>query len=705
MKKLRLRLDRGGIDPSKLERGTLLFSDPSLGAAIRAEPVDAHQVDVSISPMDFARVAKRNVLEPILRSLSGDKVTTPAWVQEVERAATELGLGRDELRAAVERAMKDETLDVPAELYFRDEPDPEAGEPGPKLHLKEATRGPSPHAYIMQSFAVWFGRRDPPVLTSTTEYGWPREPGAPCKKIEGLPRACTERQCMADPKLLEHELVRAFDRLASKRVCSWHLALNDAQKAHIRRTLEWRDPRSIVLYLGMLLPVLSRPTARQVQREFLERFEQAKDEILPAPGTTGALKYREDDPTDEDFVDRLLNGFCPVRLHDRPGGGFRVHIHTSRFSLDGPYRDGLPDVTIDLARRQDGWVRVEAIELISATGSERHVPAGGTWSGWAHAKRVARMAANLHGQVAWHLARGHLLPEMAHIAALRTLPEGHALFQLLMPHLKGSIEINNLGEDLIVGEHGAIVRCSALSKAGALEFAVQEFGALDWKDFAPREPIARQHHFAHAQLTFWSHLKDFVEKFVRAKHVPDAATAAFCKELVVHAAGARPVPGRGTLRRGERGEIPAPPGAQSRAKNGDGITAALHPIDPDDTGHIIELCTWILHHTLFVHTWVNDGQLLDNGHLIHGPLGMKMRGTPSSEAEFWRDYAPEPEDAALQLLLVEQLTRTRYLELGREDTSLSIPHDVSSHFADRSFRAAMDSLGFHPDRIRARADV
>ncbi|MEL6164201.1 MAG: lipoxygenase family protein, partial [Cyanobacteria bacterium J06628_3] len=68
---------------------------------------------------------------------------------------------------------------------------------------------------------------------------------------------------------------------------------------------------------------------------------------------------------------------------------------------------------------------------------------------WLLAKTIVEIAdANFHEALS-HLGRTHLFVGRFAIAINRQLPDNHPLSLLLLPHLKGTLNINNLGAALL----------------------------------------------------------------------------------------------------------------------------------------------------------------------------------------------------------------------------------------------------------------
>lgn len=553
------------------------------------------------------------------------------------------------------------------------------------------------------------------------DWGWTlTEPGASCAKVANIPRACLGRQCIAYPALLEPPLHQAFYRLFRRRAWSWLHALPDDQ-------LDLSEAQLLeLLVVDRLLMMKAlrfahRNTARLpapqvVQADTINAWASAR--LLPAPGVAADRpRWVDSHRTDSQFVDRLLNGIYPVLLEPDPAstGGLLARIDSTRYAYDGKYQ-ALPDVKVHL-QPDERSVKLTGITLqYRGQGATQLAPADeGEWSEWAHAKRVARMAANVHGQVDWHLARGHLISEMVQVVLSRTIADDrHPIARLLEPHVSGTASINNYGEDIIVGAKGAVVRCSALSNAGSLQFVSDKMGGLDWKGFAPRTPLFEGHFAARAQQRFWTQVQSYVAGFID-ENDPRSWTQAhkdqardFVAELIKNSMTATVTAAdRDRLRPEDRNELALPADAPSRQSNELSQPAALHPIDPERRDDWVQFCAWVIHHASFVHSWANDGMIYDNGHLLHGALGMKKAGTPSGEADFWDHYALDADDGYFQLLLIETLVRIRWLNLGQQDEPAppKIPEAVRAHFSTPDFVAEMKAALFDPSRIRARANV
>lgn len=546
------------------------------------------------------------------------------------------------------------------------------------------------------------------------EYGWGRESQtSPCLEVDGLPRACMMQQSLAGPSQADHALQLAIDALllrdGAARLALWTLAFTEEQ---VEGILAYLASGCVLDRLRGLLFARARDrrpkltTGREVQRRLHALWKRDPEAPPVGPGFND----------DAELVDAVMNGSAPGLLEHQPDG-VAVTFETHRFDFGGPCAV-LPDVRVEMAQEGE-WLSLTAISTRDgARGVWRREVAGpatdGPWSGWGHARRVASMALLLHGQYRWHVARGHLIAELVQIALSRTLPCRHPVRVLLEPHVRGAIEINNFGHGLVVEELGALVRCTALSSRGSADLLADSLGRLDWKTFRPRASIGPRHRFAQLQRTFWDHLMLYVKGELARMQLGDQEwrqLTDFGVELAHHSAPCS-VSTAWRKRFKDDAELPAPrtaPGRYRRSQEKYG--RSLHPLpDGQDQGALAQLCAWIIHHASFVHTWANDRQLIDGGDLRRGPLGLRAVGSPGSEADYWKRFAPPASEVALQLLVIEQLVRTRWLHLvptgivGRFERRF-VPQRLTDHFSSPAFAARMEALGLPVSRIRMSANV
>ncbi|XP_042245476.1 polyunsaturated fatty acid lipoxygenase ALOX15B-like isoform X1 [Thunnus maccoyii] len=87
---------------------------------------------------------------------------------------------------------------------------------------------------------------------------------------------------------------------------------------------------------------------------------------------------------------------------------------------------------------------------------------------WLLAKMFIKNADSMLHQSVYHLVNTHLLAEVFSVAALRSFPEIHPLYKLLIPHVRYTLQINTLARKSIFGPDGILSR-SSLGHEGMTE--------------------------------------------------------------------------------------------------------------------------------------------------------------------------------------------------------------------------------------------
>lgn len=188
--------------------------------------------------------------------------------------------------------------------------------------------------------------------------------------------------------------------------------------------------------------------------------------------------------SDAALIDRLTNGINPTpptRAGDLWSWRFGwTDGDGRRLPQEGPRAHTLPDVTVEATHDPAGgppslsgieatWWRPDGSAVTRRWAPDRH-PGSDTPEAatpWAWAKRLARQALLLAGQLDWHLGRCHVAVEVWWVALRRTVRFDHPLCQSLWPFLRSADEINALGDPLLLDDTGLFGKATALSAAAA----------------------------------------------------------------------------------------------------------------------------------------------------------------------------------------------------------------------------------------------
>lgn len=392
--------------------------------------------------------------------------------------------------------------------------------------------------------------------------------------------------------------------------------------------------------------------------------------LYPEPFTRGdAARPR----SDAWFAARLLDGFNPVqpeRREDRDDR-FMLRFRWPERACDQLY--ALPDVDVALELR--GAALMPAAITIAAAGERCVVEPGDPR--WERAKRVARMAWNLDGELRAHLARCHLNMEQYAVALWRNLRRS-PLRRLLAPHLRSVVAVNRMGDASIFGNLGVMAEGTPLHSSGAVWLLRAELGRLDWRGFRPPEAIYPGHRYARCAQRIWGALADYVRRWFSRERAGLAASwgelRRFSEDLVEHAVEA---------------------GAVSPAVLGDAI-------NDEELGRLEQLATYVIFHATFAHSWTNDLQVEDGSDLAYANLAMRG-ATPSSLLSVDdEDAGPWPYHGLEQLYFAYALSAPRRGLVVANDYGDLEPELVR---AIAALGPELAADGFDVARLRSRINI
>lgn len=522
-------------------------------------------------------------------------------------------------------------------------------------------------------------------------YGWSRpSPTGQCISTP-LPRACLVQVNPADMGSV-HLAVKAQNdalllRARGRRLELWTLAFTSSQVTEILQHLKRQlSPLQQIRYRFFAAAHKrmnkAKPTTETVQSDLHNQW--ARDGV--GPGQWGLEKIE----------DVLLNGVQPIQPLEDGRGRWRVVYDLSGFDQDRS-RYKIPKVEVYMSEgtaTQDPVVdkirwTFDGSRWRSATPSNQR---RGAWSKWSHALRIVRMMNFLAGQYEWHVGRGHLLAEATQTALTR-LPKSSEVYKFLWPFVRGVAEIDNFGNDIIVGPRGILARGTGLTAKGSVDYAMSAMGQLDWLNFSVRSPLGPSDRYARVAGVVWKRINEYVEL-----HAPEISTNPtnrldyvrlldeVTRQSVPAAAHIPATKYAAPVRR----EIAALADAPSRAKE-NGKTCAFHQVrwaSGKEESDVRAFVAYIIFNATFVHSWVNDQLLLRGGDLAVAPLGMRSTDIPKDALSYWTNCAPEPSEGALQLLISEQLVRLRFGHIR--------PTLFETHFTPRSVR---EFFALHEDEL------
>lgn len=213
-------------------------------------------------------------------------------------------------------------------------------------------------------------------------------------------------------------------------------------------------------------------------------------------------------------VELLLRGIFPCNLLKAPPGSnaqYLVDLNWDRYSKDKAVL--IPNVKILLKDHPVDCLQVCNIQ-IQFQGDMTYTDYPPNDVGFEKAVYIANSMALIKGEIVSHLGLGHLYTEQNAMAVFRTL-RYNPLGLLLKPHLRGVMEINRRGDDLIFGENG-ILHITGLSLKG-ITLALQDvLSGSCYSNFSPRDPVNSLNKFAQAERLYWDILGNVVDEFFNA---------------------------------------------------------------------------------------------------------------------------------------------------------------------------------------------
>lgn len=409
--------------------------------------------------------------------------------------------------------------------------------------------------------------------------------------------------------------------------------------------------------------------------------------------------------SDAYLCDRLLNGMiASIFDADKDSENIKsVHFHWSSYDQNGPYM--LPNVTVRCLFSNDS-VELKNIEIkMPEQPLATYEPSS---KDWMQAKKILRMSASVAAELDQHLVGCHLNVEQYAVAARRNI-RLNPVRDLLLPHLKEVAMINHKADEILLGSNGFIAQATGLSSKGLEKRISDVMGTLDWRKWHPRLRQAKSHLYSVAATGYFDFLDDYVREYLES-HKKNVALYwneihAFSRELVEHSA---PLFICNYLRSvkdkiGDEAFFSRYDWSERAEFDGhmkvDGVEKAVSPLtqqehmDDQSFENLIELCKYVLFHTTFLHSWVNQRQYDDVGELEYAALG------------YYREQGKltlKPEDATKTLWMGYLLSYTRYGFITENEE-----HDLLPDLPKRLKKLAehFKSLGLEVEKINSRINI
>ncbi|WP_437964011.1 lipoxygenase family protein [Sorangium sp. So ce260] len=468
--------------------------------------------------------------------------------------------------------------------------------------------------------------------------------------------------------------------------------------------------------LNVISPALLTPD--RVQADYPPNLTIRREQ--QKPGSTRA---------DDFFVDRLLNGMNPCLLERSTAlvNRYRVRFNWDAYAKNPDHDLHNAEAHLELAAGALRLVQITLQRRLEGPGQAgpelgeplTFTPADG--ERWLQAKRVFRTNTFFAAELIEHFVKAHLQMEQYAIAAFRNLNKS-PLQLLLFPHLKEVININQRADVLLVSESGYIPMAGPLSLQGVLDVCMDRMSRLDWAGWKPRAPLGDFHTYARIANLYWSVLTRYVDVFFE-KHLDGIRrdwieVLAMSDDLVAHSVAWKPAdrespaaaaprsgpPGstRGGFEPSDRNELDDP--TIPRAQIG-GVTKAVRPVtsseqaSAEDLDRLKQLCRYVLFHTTFWHTWVNDAQPDDGGEVAYSALALR-NGSFGPEGD--PDIAPTAIEASQLLFLTHVLAEVRYGYILKNEDG-DVPEELRMLLLDAKNEFAR--LGYDVSNIRSRVNI
>jgi|GEM_PF-1830218 len=413
---------------------------------------------------------------------------------------------------------------------------------------------------------------------------------------------------------------------------------------------------------------------------------------------------------DEAFGDRILNGFYPVPLYQNNGD---AELFTAKFCWDAERFDGKLGLTNSLVQlrrhgeqlipeqihiqfREEGDLgptpRLEPDEIVTPYDGSR----------WELAKQLVQHSLCLEGQALGHFVECHINMEQYAVAAHRRL-YNHPLSSLLLPHLKGVVEINSAGSGVIFGESGILCVNSALTAESSASLFARHLGGLHWAGWAPRPRICVTDRYGGISNLYWTIIREHVSSFIDANRDEIdkkwSDVYAFSQDLVLYSVPHdKHTHSNGSQRIGASKVSPFVE-IHGVTKAVPPVTLRVHSPSDEDWQNLIQVCSYILFHSTLFHTWTNDTMHESLGELAYMNFGIEEQRL----REVWRKgesttLLPPPVPAAYQLFLVNFLVKLRCgFVMANEfrDIPMNFIRNLEKH------RLQFAELGMNIDNIRS----
>lgn len=242
------------------------------------------------------------------------------------------------------------------------------------------------------------------------------------------------------------------------------------------------------------------------------------------------------------------------------------------------------------------------------------------------------------GEIASHLATGHINTEQYAMAAFRHL-NCHPLGNLLKPHLREVTEIDHAGKTAIFGSEGILAE-GPLTVKGIRDCIRDQLRKLCYSNFRPRTVLFEGHRYAKASNKYWEILDRVVGKFFDQNNIkvddPDTIKKwhqiyYMSESLVNHSPAHREQDHRDYSRVYDPSEADNPDFPGREVRNGElrsmrPITLNQEAPSAEDIIRLKQFCMHAIFQSTFQHWWVHSSQKIWGMQMQLASLAPKKNG-------------------------------------------------------------------------------